>query len=412
MASNMAMAQAQQQEPGGSSNMYYNSQYNTGVYTNARYDDYYISFDDFYQNLAPYGQWINDPQLGYVWSPNVESDFRPYYTNGYWAMTEYGNTWVSDYEWGWACFHYGRWTYDSYYGWLWVPGTTWGPSWVSWRYANGYFGWAPLAPGFEFSNKPENMYSCPRDWWVFIPGRYIYGGNYYRFWAGSQGNNTVYTQSTPMDNSYMTGANTYVYGPRVQDVEGQTHSPVQVYKVNNSGSPRMASVHQGIIKLFRPTEVRAAGPNGERLAPATSVNAPRAITARPHSVSASGGLAPAFKTDVPPGRDPVPAYSAPIKKNSGPGSAQRADDFPYQSQLQTSDAKARQGEGMQPRQTGTLPPQRPQEQDPVHFQAHKNPPLPPPAQHPDPIPTSQPDPRTTPKPAPTQHPDPVEPSRR
>ncbi len=58
----------------------------------AQYDDTYVSFNDFYDNLAPYGQWIEDPQYGYVWSPNEDANFRPYYTNGYWVMTDYGNT--------------------------------------------------------------------------------------------------------------------------------------------------------------------------------------------------------------------------------------------------------------------------------------------------------------------------------
>ena len=31
-------------------------------------------------------------------------------------------------------------------GWVWVPGYTWAPAWVSWRYGDGYAGWAPLPP--------------------------------------------------------------------------------------------------------------------------------------------------------------------------------------------------------------------------------------------------------------------------
>ena len=42
-------------------------------------------------------------------------------------------------------------------GWVWMPDTTWGPSWVSWRYTSSHCGWAPLPPrahyrsGFGFS---------------------------------------------------------------------------------------------------------------------------------------------------------------------------------------------------------------------------------------------------------------------
>ncbi len=69
----------------------------------------YISDQDFYDNLSPYGVWVYDPQYGDMWVPDVDGNFRPYATRGHWVLTEYGNTWVSDYPWGWATFHYGRW---------------------------------------------------------------------------------------------------------------------------------------------------------------------------------------------------------------------------------------------------------------------------------------------------------------
>src|SRR3546814_14192688 len=92
-----------------------------------------VSFQTFYDELAPHGEWIDDPEYGYIWLPYAEQGFQPYATNGHWVMTNYGNTWVSDYEWGWAPFHYGRWTYTDYYGWAWIPGYERGPAWVSWR---------------------------------------------------------------------------------------------------------------------------------------------------------------------------------------------------------------------------------------------------------------------------------------
>src|ERR1039458_8402512 len=100
----------------------------------AHAQDVQVSFQTFYDNLSPYGQWVSDPQYGNVWVPNEEGNFRPYGSRGHWVMTDYGNTWVSDDPWGWACYHYGRWTYDNYYGWIWVPGYEWAPAWVSWRY--------------------------------------------------------------------------------------------------------------------------------------------------------------------------------------------------------------------------------------------------------------------------------------
>jgi hypothetical protein len=115
------------------------------------YDDGYDpqAYSEFQDELAPYGNWIDDPTYGRVWEPEaslVGADFTPYYTGGHWVLTEFGWTWVSDFSWGWAPFHYGRWIVVAGYGWCWVPGTVWGPAWVAWRSGDGYVGWAALPP--------------------------------------------------------------------------------------------------------------------------------------------------------------------------------------------------------------------------------------------------------------------------
>src|SRR6516165_7140669 len=76
-----------------------------------------VSFQAFYDQLSPYGRWVNYPRYGYVWVPtDVAFGFRPYATAGHWVYTPEGWTWVSDYPWGWAAFHYGNWFYDNSYG--------------------------------------------------------------------------------------------------------------------------------------------------------------------------------------------------------------------------------------------------------------------------------------------------------
>src|SRR6185436_6691266 len=70
-----------------------------------------------------------------------------YANNGHWIWTDDGWFWASEYEWGWAPFHYGRWSYDDHLKWFWVPDVTWGPAWVTFRTGDAYYGWAPLPPG-------------------------------------------------------------------------------------------------------------------------------------------------------------------------------------------------------------------------------------------------------------------------
>ncbi len=111
------------------------------------------SFSLFYDALTPAGQWLEAPvcgrRFGRVWRPDpreVGGDFTPYRTGGEWVATDQGWAFESDFDWGWATFHYGRWCDDPRYGWVWVPGDEWAPAWVDWRYGGGYVGWAPLPP--------------------------------------------------------------------------------------------------------------------------------------------------------------------------------------------------------------------------------------------------------------------------
>jgi hypothetical protein len=55
--------------------------------------------------------------------------------------------WISSESFGWATYHYGRWFYDELRGWVWKPGSQWGPAWVSWQANDRYVGWSPLASG-------------------------------------------------------------------------------------------------------------------------------------------------------------------------------------------------------------------------------------------------------------------------
>lgn len=113
-----------------------------------------VSFELFYDSLEPYGEWIEVGEFGYCWRPFVAMDdpmWRPY-ADGYWAHTDGGWTWVSNEDFGWATYHYGRWARVIGLGWVWVPGYEWAPAWVSWRDTpdREYIGWAPLPPEARF----------------------------------------------------------------------------------------------------------------------------------------------------------------------------------------------------------------------------------------------------------------------
>jgi hypothetical protein len=100
--------------------------------------------EEFEEELAPHGDWLEVGDYGRVWHPWVAVGWQPY-VDGYWSWSPWGWFWVSYEPWAWT-FHYGRWSLVPAYGWVWVPGTVWGPAWVDWYWGAGYVGWAPLAP--------------------------------------------------------------------------------------------------------------------------------------------------------------------------------------------------------------------------------------------------------------------------
>lgn len=103
-----------------------------------------VDFEFFYDELSPYGAWVEVEDYGYCFRPWVDEGWRPY-TDGYWADSDEGWVWVSNEPFGWLTYHYGRWAHTDL-GWIWVPGYEWAPAWVSWRESEQYIGWAPLPP--------------------------------------------------------------------------------------------------------------------------------------------------------------------------------------------------------------------------------------------------------------------------
>jgi hypothetical protein len=219
------------------------------------------TYQVFYDNLSPYGTWVDHPIYGSVWIPypnQVPPDFTPYATAGHWVYTDYGWTWASDYPWGWATFHYGRWDFDYEYGWFWVPGYEWAPAWVSWRRSPGYYGWAPLRPGVGERYPDEN------DRWIFVDERYVASPYVYRHYEDRRQNVTIINNSTVIVISRQPGA-TYVGGPDRVEVQGVTHRQVNVVRIQTTDQPG-GRVSGKELQIYRP-EVREPGPNEPKPAP-------------------------------------------------------------------------------------------------------------------------------------------------
>ena len=247
-----------------------------------------VTYQAFYDALSPYGKWLYDVNYGYVWTPNEGNKFRPYYTNGYWAMTDAGCTWISNYPWGWAPFHYGRWVNDALYHWIWVPGNKWAPAWVVWRLNGDYVGWTPITPGTSITAAVASTYYVPADWWVIIKKQNLLKKDFQRNTEPAKSNNDhIRTMSVNMNKH--TGEKedeTYLSGPRAVEYSKSTGQNVKVYTISAAKNPGKAAIVSGDISLYKPV---VEGSSKGEAQPAKYVNAEHPI-GKTAALSATGSV--------------------------------------------------------------------------------------------------------------------------
>ncbi len=169
------------------------------------------SVNVFYDALAPYGSWVDSGLYGWVWVPSpaaVGADFFPYASGGHWIDTDWGWYFASDFDWGWAPFHYGRWYFDVNWGWTWVPGVAWAPSWVDWRWGDGYVGWAPLPPIGR-----GRVVRDHRSHWVFARDRDLTNRDVGRHLVAANRARLAFRATRPMNDEINAGETRWHRGP-------------------------------------------------------------------------------------------------------------------------------------------------------------------------------------------------------
>jgi len=236
------------------------------------------SFQTFYDELSSQGTWIQSSDYGYVWQPDVnDPDWAPY-TDGNWDYSDDGWTWASNEPWGWATYHYGRWVNLTGHGWCWVPGYTWAPAWVSWRYGNGYCGWAPLPPdsfygidyfdgdadfslGFHIGGDCDFFFGIGPGCYCFVPVTCLGYRNYHGCYAPRSDNFAIINHTTNVTNIVVSrngspGGSAFgqvsVGGPSLAQVNAVAETPVPKVNLVESSRPGGGVVSNGSLALFAP----------------------------------------------------------------------------------------------------------------------------------------------------------------
>ena len=294
---------------------------------------YGVSFQVFYDELSPYGDWVKDARHGYIWLPAVYDDFHPYGSNGHWVMTEYGNTWVSDFDWGWAPFHYGRWYFDDYYqSWAWIPGYDWAPAWVNWRTGGGYYGWAPMGPGVSISVRVN----IPAFHWIFIPHARIYHSYPVQYYAPYNSRVKIINKTKIINNTVVYNNYNFYGGPSRREVQQYTRQAVPVYNIRTSDAPGRMAVSRNEVRMYRPEMEQSRGRTVDAR-PSRVLDADQAKTARSSrqvnpssggvnsspSRSANGQNGAVNRSQTPGGRSASPSRNEGFEMSPAPSNGTR-----------------------------------------------------------------------------------------
>src|SRR6185369_4273322 len=110
-------------------------------------------------------------------------------------------------------------------GWCWVPGTEWAPSWVDWRYGEGFVGWAPLPPdhwAYRSRYQPQ---------WVFVDAPHFVARDAWRYRLPDY--HRAYSVTRPVAPS----AGARVVGPPPQQITQYIGRPVPTAPVARGRPP-------------------------------------------------------------------------------------------------------------------------------------------------------------------------------
>ena len=288
---------------------------------------------DFREPLASYGTWEEDPTYGVVWVPSpaaVGSDFVPYVTAGHWGLTDTNEwVWVSDYDWGWAPFHYGRWVWIAGRGWAWIPGRVYSPAWVVWRtgyYDDYYVGWAPMPPSwYWWGGLAFGLWFYPHTHYVFISSGYVFNPHWHEHIVPASRVGVIAPRTRPYISATAAGGGggyrplAYAHGPAL----GEAHVPASAAPARRVAPDSRALSY---ARPYNPSLSRSA-PGGPHPLGSAYANAPWGHPQPGTGLPRSGGP-PSSRYALPPYGAPGAAgahpYNAPGPPRSfSPGAAPR-----------------------------------------------------------------------------------------
>ena len=220
------------------------------------------AYGSFYSHLAPHGVWMEFDDGLVVWRPTIMRRGWAPYSMGRWIWTEYGWYWDSYESFGYITYHYGRWYYDDYYGWIWIPDYDWAPAWVEWRYDDSYIGWAPLPPYAVFSiNIGIHFtfdYVTPYNHWHFVNYNYLCDPYVYKHYVGAKYKYRVFSNTEYKNDYGYSNGRIINRGVDVGEVRSRSGKDIRQRTIQQVSDPRELTrkdrdKNNDIVRTFIPT---------------------------------------------------------------------------------------------------------------------------------------------------------------
>jgi hypothetical protein len=221
-------------------------------------------------DLKANGEWV---EFGgkQCWHPvGIAAGWRPY-GEGYWVETEAGLAWNSEEAWAAITYHYGNWVNAPELGWVWTPGTVWAPAWVAWRHGEGFTGWAPLPPVVGLQVTDSVVLGIQPAAFCFVENRFVADRYVYNHVVSVERNTTIISHTTNITHYNVTRVNgrtvvnNHATLAHVNRATGQHFQHMKTQVAHNAAEARQISRKGGVPLIAHSTAAeRKASSAGAR----------------------------------------------------------------------------------------------------------------------------------------------------
>lgn len=240
-----------------------------------------VDYKEFYDQLAPYGEWVQvkpeeiglkpktallknsgnsstslsnllgikdayassseNPEILFVWKPSTdlavvsvagEAPVYVPYSNGQWVHTDAGWYFKAPTPEEEIVHHYGRWVNTASDGWLWVPGRVWAPAWVDWKQNDSYVAWAPVPPSVYIVDNTINVPPIDEDRYVIVEKKYFAQPQLYKYMYKENKNKIMIKEMTKTNGIMIINKTIINKGPEVTDIEKYWGKKIEIVNVN------------------------------------------------------------------------------------------------------------------------------------------------------------------------------------